>query len=220
MISCLVSFGGPRRVAEYTFDLQTSVETGVWYGVHCTWYNFTACNACILLYDVQPSSQLFLFPGVGRPPTEKHPRRTLVSHVFLRWPSCTCFFFFFALFSFFFLIPSSSSQLSFFFCSSYIHSFLPSSQLSFFFLAPFLFTLFFFFCSSSQLSFFFFAPFSFFFSFLPRRVDPTSEEDSYDDVVCVLQLLSHLVTKDLVDQSDEPTSEKVNRSFLFFVFYF
>lgn len=42
-----------------------------------------------------------------------------------------------------------------------------------------------------------------------RRVDPTSEEDSYDDVVCVLQLLSHLVTKDLVDQSDEPSAEKV-----------
>ncbi|CAM9663917.1 unnamed protein product, partial [Scytosiphon promiscuus] len=42
-----------------------------------------------------------------------------------------------------------------------------------------------------------------------RRVDPTSEEDSYDDVVCVLQLLSHLVTKDLVDESDEPASDKV-----------
>ncbi|CAM9695500.1 unnamed protein product, partial [Hapterophycus canaliculatus] len=41
-----------------------------------------------------------------------------------------------------------------------------------------------------------------------RRVDPTSEEDSYDDVVCVLQLLSHLVTKDLVDESDESASDK------------
>ncbi|CAN0407585.1 unnamed protein product, partial [Ectocarpus sp. 13 AM-2016] len=35
-----------------------------------------------------------------------------------------------------------------------------------------------------------------------RRVDPTSEEDAYEDVVCVLQLLSNLITKDLVDQSD------------------
>ena len=42
-----------------------------------------------------------------------------------------------------------------------------------------------------------------------RRVDPTSEEDSYDDVLCVLELLSHLVTKDLVDESDEPPGEKV-----------
>ncbi|CAM9400550.1 unnamed protein product [Ascophyllum nodosum] len=41
-----------------------------------------------------------------------------------------------------------------------------------------------------------------------RRVDPTSEEDSYDDVLCVLELLSHLVTKDLVDESDEPPGEK------------
>ncbi|CAN0443875.1 unnamed protein product, partial [Ectocarpus fasciculatus] len=41
-----------------------------------------------------------------------------------------------------------------------------------------------------------------------RRVDPTSEEDAYEDVVCVLQLLSNLITKDLVDQSDEPASEK------------
>ncbi|CAN0489937.1 unnamed protein product, partial [Laminaria digitata] len=36
-----------------------------------------------------------------------------------------------------------------------------------------------------------------------RRVDPTSEEDSYDDVLCVLELLGHLVTKDIVDESDE-----------------
>lgn len=48
-----------------------------------------------------------------------------------------------------------------------------------------------------------------FFGCTRRRVDPTSEEDSYDDVLCVLELLSHLVTKDLVDQSDEPSSEKV-----------
>lgn len=44
-----------------------------------------------------------------------------------------------------------------------------------------------------------------------RRVDPTSEDDSYDDVLCVLELLSHLVTKDLVDQSDEPQTDKVKR---------
>lgn len=42
-----------------------------------------------------------------------------------------------------------------------------------------------------------------------RRVDPTAEEDSYDDVLCVLELLSHLVTKDLVDQSEEEPGSKV-----------
>lgn len=41
------------------------------------------------------------------------------------------------------------------------------------------------------------------------KVDPTAEEEAYDDVLCVLQLLNHLVTKDLVDQSDDEPSEKV-----------
>lgn len=45
-----------------------------------------------------------------------------------------------------------------------------------------------------------------------RRLDPTSEEDSYDDIVCVLELLSHLVTKDLVDHSDEPAADKARCS--------
>lgn len=42
-----------------------------------------------------------------------------------------------------------------------------------------------------------------------RRIDPTAEEESYDDVLCVLQLLNHLVTKDLVDYSDEQLGGKV-----------
>lgn len=41
------------------------------------------------------------------------------------------------------------------------------------------------------------------------KVDPTAEEEAYDDVLCVLQLLNHLVTKDLVDQSDDEPSGKV-----------
>ncbi|CAN0173344.1 unnamed protein product, partial [Discosporangium mesarthrocarpum] len=36
-----------------------------------------------------------------------------------------------------------------------------------------------------------------------RRVDASAEEDAYNDVLCVLELLSHLVTKDLVDVSDD-----------------
>lgn len=46
---------------------------------------------------------------------------------------------------------------------------------------------------------------------LYRKIDPTAEEDAYDDVLCVLQLLSNLVTKDLVDHSEDEPGEKVSR---------